>query len=80
MMNLFTRRVGVTTGLESIVSDLEIRQQVLIGDSTAIKVMEGETKEERKDMLDQHITNASAAHNLINDQFRLIEKLSKNQK
>lgn len=77
MRDLFIRRQTVTLALDGMKGDLELRLQVVKGDRVAVQVMGKETKEEKKEIITQHIKNLDFANALINEQFDLINELSK---
>ena len=77
MRDLFFKRQAITGAIESIIADLEIRQQAIKGDSQAVKVLSKESKKEKKEILIQHCKNLNHVHKFINDQFELITKLNK---
>jgi|10_taG_2_1085330.scaffolds.fasta_scaffold33738_2 hypothetical protein len=77
MKELFFKRTAITGAIESIIADLEIRHQAIKGDSRAVKVLEKETRQEKKDILSRHCQNLNQVHQFINQQFEYINKLSK---
>ena len=76
-MSLFFKRQAITSAIESIIADLEIRQQAIKGDSQAVKVLSKESKSEKKEIIERHCKNLNQIHKFINEQFELITKLSK---
>ena len=76
-MNLFFKRQAITSAIESVIADLEIRHQAINGDSQAVKVLSKESKKEKKEILTQHCKNLNEVHKFINEQFELITELSK---
>ena len=77
MTDLFFKRQAITGAIESIIADLEIRQQAIKGDSQAVKVLSKESRKEKKEILTRHCKNLNQVHKFIHDQFELITKLQK---
>tara|TARA_R100001530_G_scaffold134332_1_gene109007 strand:- start:183 stop:425 length:243 start_codon:yes stop_codon:yes gene_type:complete len=77
MTDLFFKRQAITGAIESIIADLEIRQQAIKGDSQAVKVLSKESRKEKKEILTRHCKNLNHIHKFIHEQFELITKLNK---
>tara|TARA_R100000789_G_C2881793_1_gene114728 strand:+ start:250 stop:495 length:246 start_codon:yes stop_codon:yes gene_type:complete len=74
MTDLFFKRQAITGAIASIIGDLEIREQGLKGDSQALKVLEKESKQEKKETIRMHIKNLYHIHNFVHEQFELINE------
>jgi len=77
MKKLFLKRHSITSGLDSIAIDLELRGQALTGDDIAASVLGKESREDKKKTLDSHVLIARSAKKLIDAQFDLINELTK---
>jgi len=77
LKDLLIHRVIITTGLENINGDLEVRVGALKGEQLAIDQLKGQSPETRQQILEQHMDSIEKATKFINIQFNLLDEMSK---
>lgn len=69
MQRFYLKKSEKTQQVEAIVADLEMRLSALQGDEVISKSLAKETKEEKIEILQNHITNLNSLHEYVESFF-----------
>lgn len=69
MERFYLKKSEKVQHVQAIVSDLEIRLSALKGDEIAIGILSKESKEDKMETLQNHITNLNSLHQYVESFF-----------